>query len=331
VSTDLRAALAELADEAAPQLEALSPLRRAALARARARRIRRRRIAGQCLGALAVAAVAAGIIHVAPADTTEPAKPPFPGTERFVKSLQDRTLLGTTAVQVDGDPVHLAVTPQDLDLQVDFYCSRTAGVELRLSVAARGPAVARGCDDAVMSESAPLEDWAQRGLTAGRPATLVISAVSTGTLSAAELETPTWVFLGVYGGSASALPVRPPPVPGTAGLRRFASVTLDADHWALPVTMPRSPAGTVYYAASCAGPADGLDYMIHIGSTMVVHGMCRSSGGRPVLLPLNGAPVGRGNLVALVLVQANHDDSLDLRPPGPGAEVVVSFYVSATG
>ena len=329
MSIDLRAALTELAESAAPELEAVSPARRAALARARARSIRRRRLAARSFSALAVAAVAVGVLRMAPTGAVQPARPPFNGTERFAHSVLERTLLGTTAVEVDGDPVRLVVTAPDADVQVRFFCSRTASVQLRVSVDGGSPAFASGCYDAAESSSRSGEDWAHLGLRPGQRTSLTISAVSTRTPSVAELENPTWAFVGIYGTPASTLPARPAPVSGTAGLRRVATVTLDADDPEKELTLPVPASRALLYAASCAGPADGLQYMIHVGDDMLGQGWCVVDE-PPLPLALEGVPTQDGDLVARVFLAANHGEDPRARVPGRGAEIVVSFYVRAT-
>jgi hypothetical protein len=329
VSTDLRTALAELADSAAPALEALPPARRAELARARARGIRRRRIAARSLGALAVAALAVGVVRVAPTGAVQPAHPPFQGTDQFAPTVLDRTLLSTAAVEVDGEAVHLQVTPPDADVQVRFFCSRSAPVQLRVSIDGGSPAYVSGCKDTTQSSSRDGEDWAHLGLRPGQPLRLTLSASSTGALSDAELETPTWAFVGVYATPASALPGRPATVPGTAGLRRVGMVVLDADTITRQPVLQVPASRTLFYAASCAGPADGLEYMIHVGDQMLAGGSCRAEG-PPVVLSFDGVPSQDGDVVARVFLSANHGQDPQDRVPGPGAQVVVSFYVRAT-
>jgi hypothetical protein len=329
VTADLRAALAELAESAAPELEAVSPARRADLARARARGIRRRRLAGRTLGALAVAAVAVGVLRVAPSGAVQPARPPFPGTERLGTFIMDRTLLRTASVEVDGDPVRLVVTAPDPDVQVRFFCSRSASVRLRVAVDGGSSAFVSGCSDTAQSSSRAGEDWAHLGLRAGQPTSLTISAVSTGTPSVAELETPTWAFVGVYGTAASALPGRPAAVPGTGGLRRVATATLDADNLQEELMLPVPASRMLFYAASCAGPADGLEYMVHVGGDMLAKGSCRALG-PPVAVPLDGVETQNGELMARVFISVNHGEDPQERPPRAGARLVVSFYVRAT-
>jgi hypothetical protein len=85
----------------------------------------------------------------------------------------------------------------------------------------------------------------------------------------------------------------------------------------------------LFYAASCAGPADGLEYMIHVGDRMLAAGSCRAQGG-PVVLSLDGVPSQDGEIVARVFLSANHGEGPQDRVLGPGAQVVVSFYVRAT-
>jgi hypothetical protein len=329
VSIDLRAALTELAESAAPELEAVSPARRAALARARARTIRRRRLAGRSLGTLAVAAAAVGILHVAPPGPVQPAKPPFDGTERFQKFVLERDLLGTTAVEVGGDAVHLVITAPDTDIEVRFFCSRSASVKLQVSVDGGSSAYVSGCHNAAQSSSRSGEDWAHLGLRPGEPVSLTISAVIVGTPSAAELENPTWAFVGVYGTPASTLPARPVPVSGTAGLRRVATVTLDADHLETELALPVPASRKLFYAGSCAGPADGLQYMIHVSDHMVGQGWCAVPG-PPQPSALESVPPQDGDLVRVFLANNHGEDPQDRRP-GPGARIVVSFYVRETG
>lgn len=329
MSTDLRTALADLADSAAPALEALPPVRRAELARARARGIRRRRLAARSLGALAVAALAVGVVHVAPNGALQPARPPFDGTDQFARTVLDRTLLSTAAVEVDGDSVHLQVTPPDADVQVRFFCSRSAAVRLQVSVDGGSSAYVSGCSDTSQSSSRDGEDWAHLGLRPGQPLGLTISASSTGPLSDAELETPTWAFVGLYGTPASALPGRPAAVPGTAGLRRVGMVVLDAETITDQPVLPLPASRMLFYATSCAGPADGLEYMIHVGDQMLAGGSCRAEG-PPVVLPLDSVPSQNGEVVARVFLSANHGQPPQDRIPGPGAQVVVSFYVRTT-
>jgi hypothetical protein len=329
VSIDLRAALNELAESPVPELEAVSPARRADLARARARGIRRRRLAGRTLGALAVAAFAVGVLRVAPINAVQPAEPPFRGTERFAYSVLERSLLDTTAVEVDGEPVRLVVTAPEADVQVRFFCSRSASVQLRVSVDGGSPAFVSGCYAAAESSSRPGEDWAHLGLRAGQPTSLTISAVSTGTPSVAELESPTWAFVAVYGTPPSGLPARPAPVSGTAGLRPVATVTLDADDLEKELALPVPASRRLFYAASCAGPAGGLAYMIHVADHMVGQGWC-SVPGPPLPLALEGVPTHGGDPVARVFLFANHGEDPQERMPGSGAQVVVSFYVRTT-
>ncbi len=328
MTADLRATLVELAEQAGPELEALSPARRAVLARQRAQDIRRRRLVGRSLAAAAVAVLAVAGLRLTSVGTVQPAKPPYPGTERLAQSIEGRDLLGSASVEVDGDPVRLVVTPPDTDVEVRFFCSRQDEVELRVSIAGSKPALVGGCDDDIQSTSRSAEDWNRLGVRSGRAVEFTISAVSTRPPSPAELETPTWAFVGVYGSPASVLPARPAPVPGTTGLRRVASVTLYADHWRLPLVLRLPPSGTVFAAASCAGPADGLDWMVHLGDQMIGSGECRLPG-PPV--PLDPAPrtPGQQELITEVLVDTNYDQDLSVRRPGTGAQVVVSFYVRA--
>jgi hypothetical protein len=330
MSTDLRAALTELAESAAPELEAVSPARRATLARARARTIRRRRLTARSLGALAVAAAAVGILHVAPTGPVQPAKPPFDGTERFAHLVLERDLLGTTAVEVDGDPVHLVVTAPDPDLQVRFFCSRSASVKLRVSVDGGSSGYVSGCYDTSESSSRSGEDWVHLGLRVGQPTSFTISAVTVGTPSVAELENPTWAFVAVYGTPASGLPSRPAAVPGTTGLRQVAAVTLDADNSETELALPVPRSRTMFYAASCAGPADGLEYMIHAGDLMLTQGSCRFAE-PPLQLPLDGVPTQHGDFVARVFLFNNHGEDARERPPASGARIVISFYVRPAG
>jgi hypothetical protein len=330
VSIDLRAALTELAESAVPEPEAVSPARRAALARARARTIRRRRLAARSFGALAVAAVAVGVLRVSPPHAVQPAEPPFKGTERFAHSVLERELLGTTAVEVDGDPVRLVVTPPDADVQVRFFCSRSASVTLRVSVDGGSSAYVSGCYGTSESSSRSGEDWEHLGLRPGHPASLTISAVSTRTLSDAELEDPTWAFVGVYGTAASELPARPAPVSNTGGMRRVATVTLDADNFETELALPVPASRRLFYAASCAGPADGLVYMIHVRDHMIGEGWCVVPG-PPLPSSLEGVPTQDGDVVARVFLSANHGEDVRERPPASGARIVVSFYVRATG
>jgi hypothetical protein len=68
--------------------------------------------------------------------------------------------------------------------------------------------------------------------------------------------------------------------------------------------------------------------MIHAGDRMLAQGWCVVPG-PPLPEALDGVPTQAGELVR-VFLSSNHGEDPRERIPGPGAKVVVSFYVRAT-
>jgi len=325
---DLRTILHELAEDAAPVLDAMPPAQRLTSVRQRATHLRRRRAAAAGIAAVALIGGGAGLVKLPSSSLIAPAKPPQPATTVVPTTDGARVRVAATAVPVDGDAVHLVVTPPNLDLEFTLVCPQPVDARLTISVNDRPLGTINGCgrDGLNASAVATLETfWSPFGVTPGRPMSVTISAVSPNGDSPAGSKQP-FAYAGVYAALPSSLPARPAPPPSVAGLHTVATVTLDADNTEVAQTVRIPSTAQVWFAASCAGQADQLQYMIHIGATMVGRGPCE---GPPSLIPLRLSGVTRDtrtdSVVVLFILSANGTVPLDEHPPDASARVVVTL------
>jgi hypothetical protein len=328
MSRDLRTLLQELAEDAAPVLDAMPAAQRLTSVRTRARHLRRRRAAAARLAAVALVAGAAGLVRVPVSSLIAPARPPQPATDVVPTSHGQRVRVGAVAVPVDADAVHLVATPPNLDLEFAVVCLQPLDVRVSITINGHLMDPVDGCGgNGLTASSVPTQEafWTPFGVAPGRAMAVTISATSPNGNSPAGSR-QRFAYVGVYAAPPSALPARPAPAPSVAGLRTVATAILDGEDPQVARTVRMPPTAQVWAAVSCAGQADELQYMIHITDTMVARGTCQD---RPSLIPLDLTAVTRDthtdSVVVLFILAANGSVPLKDDPPEASARIVVSL------